>query len=138
MAAMSVDPFCGPEDSASRAWVRGNLGLAWPDAAPGQLAQGSHVATTADRELWRADATGRFAAEILLHDAVFERVETDDGQAAAVRVSRAEQAVGEREGRAKAVEFAIHADPERLEDFGGGVNLGVSPGTPHSLLDRSG
>ena len=91
----------------------------------------------ANGELWRTEAIRRFAPEVLLDDAVFERVETDDGEAAA-RVSRAEQAVGERKNRVKAVEFAIHTDPERLEDFGGGVNMGCLPGTPHSLLDRSG
>jgi len=79
-----------------------------------------------------------FAAEELLGDAVFQRVETDDGQAAPMRVSRAEQAAGERQSRDQGVEFPIHAEPERQEDFGGGVNMGLSPGTPHSLLDRSG
>ena len=138
MAAISADPFCRPKDSAARAWVGSDFGFGGANSPAGEFAQRGGMATAADRKLGRAEAAGGFAPEVLLDDAVFERVETDDGETSAVIVSRAEQAVGEREGRMKAVEFAIHADPERLEDFGGGVNLGVSPGTPHSLLDRSG
>lgn len=41
--------------------------------------------------------------------------------------SKAEQAVGLREGRVKAVEFTIDADPERKEDLGGGVDSLVAP-----------
>lgn len=63
----------------------------------------------------------------------------DHQSAAVVRLrSKAEQAVGLREGRVNAVEFAVDTDPERKEDPGGGVNLGSASCTPHSLLDGSG
>jgi len=67
-------------------------------------------------------------------------VETDDHQPAgvAVGVSRVEQAVGERKYHVKAVEFTVHLDPERLEDFGGGVIWGASPRAPHGLPDDTG
>lgn len=91
-------------------------------------------------ELGRADAGCGLLLEVLLDDAVFEGVEGDDDEPSGVMVgvSRVEQAVGERKCQAKAVEFTVYLDPERLEDSGGGVDWGVSSDAPHGLPDDTG
>lgn len=96
------------------------------------------MAAAALRQLGRTKAIGRFATEELLYNAVFQGMEADDGQAAGASTSRAEQAAGKRQSRDEGVEFPIHTEPERQENLGGGVSMGSSPGTPHSLLGDSG
>lgn len=98
------------------------------------------MAAAADGKLRWAEAIGGFSPHPLFDDAVFERMKADDDEATAIAVisSKAEQTVGLREGRFKAVEFAVDADPERKKDLGGGVSFGSASCTPHSLLDGFG
>src|SRR5512140_51020 len=134
------DPLGRAKQGTSRARVRGNFVIVGTHRAAREVAKRGPVATATDRYGGRAEAAGCLAAEVVLDDAVFERVKADDHKAATVGapISKAEQAVGLRKDRVKAVEFAIDTDPERKEDLGGGVNLGSAPCAPHSLLDGSG
>jgi hypothetical protein len=73
----------------------------------------------------------------VLHDAILERVERDDGETGADQQSGA----GIRQERVEMLELAVDPDAERLEGPGGGVDalvasLGHRP--PHQLRELPG
>ena len=83
------------------------------------------------RRAWRADAVSGFASEVVLDQAILQRVERNHREA---RASAIEQAVGQREHRFQAVHFLVDSDPQGLERQSGGVNL-TFPTSSHGLLD---
>jgi len=130
-----AQPFGGAEHGAARAGIAGDLFVAGLHRSTGEVAQCGDVTAAAEWYLGRADAVRRLAAQVLLDHTVLKRMKADYHEpSTSVGGSKAEQAVGLRKSRVKAVEFTIDTDPERKKDLGGGVDLGSAPCAPHNLL----
>src|SRR5262249_10571299 len=90
------------------------------------------AATPADWQVGRTDTAARCVAEAVLDDAVFQRVERDDGQPAA-RLDELERVV---QAGLELAELVVDGDPQRLEGALGRVALAEARGRRDRGLDH--
>src|SRR6185503_17038262 len=89
------------------------------------------ASTRADWQVGRTDTASRGLPEALLHHAILERVEADDGDAAA----RGGQLEGQLEALSELLELVVDRDPQRLERALGRVALAEARRRGDGLLD---